>query len=190
MNRQNIQPDALAKRVVAGHVLYSHVVTVEGRRTIFVSGQVPRDRHGNVVGKGDMRAQMRQVGENVKAGLEAAGATLRDVVKITTFIVGYKPEHRSLMHQVRSRYVSKENPPASTLLGVQALAIADYLIEVEAIAVAGRRASAGGRRAGQSGAGIGRARDGSRRGDRGGPELGPGQPPRARRRGRRTAEAA
>jgi len=84
--RQNIQPDALAKRVVDGHVLYSHVVTVEGTRTIYVSGQLARDRAGNVVGKGDMRAQLRQVGENVKAALEAAGASLRDVVKTTTFV--------------------------------------------------------------------------------------------------------
>jgi len=57
--RQNIQPDALARRVVNGHVLYSHVVTNEGTRTIYVSGQLARDRAGNVVGKGDMRAQLR-----------------------------------------------------------------------------------------------------------------------------------
>ena len=54
MRRQNIQPEALSKRVVDGHVLYSHVVVVEGKRTIFISGQLARDRHGNAVGKGDM----------------------------------------------------------------------------------------------------------------------------------------
>ena len=59
MKRQNIQPDALQKRIMNGHVLYSHVVTVEGRRLIFMAGQLARDRHGNVVGKGDMRAQIR-----------------------------------------------------------------------------------------------------------------------------------
>jgi 2-iminobutanoate/2-iminopropanoate deaminase len=75
MERHNIQPDALPVRVVDGHVLYSHVVVVEGKRTIFISGQLARDRHGNAVGKGDMRAQLRQVGENIKAALEAAGAT-------------------------------------------------------------------------------------------------------------------
>ena len=67
MPRQHIQPDALSKRVVNGHVLYSHVVTVEGGRLIFISGQLARDQQGNVVGKGDMRAQLRQVGENLKA---------------------------------------------------------------------------------------------------------------------------
>jgi len=131
MNRQNIQPDALAKRVVAGHVLYSHVVTVEGRRTIFVSGQVPRDRHGNVVGKGDMRAQMRQVGENVKAGLEAAGATLRDVVKITTYVTDIEEFFKHV--DVRMEYFAAL--PASTTVEVRKLAHPDFMVEVEAIAV-------------------------------------------------------
>jgi enamine deaminase RidA (YjgF/YER057c/UK114 family) len=54
MPRQHIQPDALSKRIVNGHVLYSHVVAVEGRRLIFISGQLARDQQGNVVGKGDM----------------------------------------------------------------------------------------------------------------------------------------
>ena len=75
MKRQNIQPGSLSKRVVGGHVLYSHVVVVEGRKTVFVSGQLARDGKGNVVGARDMRAQLRQVGENIKAALEAAGAT-------------------------------------------------------------------------------------------------------------------
>ena len=66
MHRQNIQPEALAQRVVDGRVLYSHVVVVEGHRMIFVAGQLARDAHGNVVGKGDMRAQLRQVGENIQ----------------------------------------------------------------------------------------------------------------------------
>jgi enamine deaminase RidA (YjgF/YER057c/UK114 family) len=86
MPRQNIQPEALSKRVVQGHVLYSHIVVVEGRRTIFIAGQLARDRDGNVVGKGDMRAQIRQVGENLKAALAAAGATLNDLVKTTTYV--------------------------------------------------------------------------------------------------------
>ncbi len=81
MPRQHIQPDALTKRIVHGHVMYSHVVAVEGRRIIFISGQLARDQQGNVVGKGDMRAQLRQVGENLKAALAAAGATLNDLVK-------------------------------------------------------------------------------------------------------------
>jgi len=114
---------------------YTPVVVARGARALYVSGQVPVNEKGELVGKGDLAAQAEQVFRNIDTALKGAGATFADVVKITSFVVGYKPEHRALMHQVRSRYVSKDNPPASTLLGVQALAIADYLIEVEAIAV-------------------------------------------------------
>ena len=86
MKRQNIQPGKLAKRVVGGHTLYSHIVVVEARKTIFVAGQLARDAQGNVVGKGDMRAQIRQTGENIKAALAAAGATLNDIVKTNTYV--------------------------------------------------------------------------------------------------------
>jgi hypothetical protein len=68
MKRQNIQPDALAKRVVGGNVLYSHVVVVEAKKTIFVSGQLARDARGEVVGKGDMRTQIRQTGREHQGG--------------------------------------------------------------------------------------------------------------------------
>src|SRR4029450_11176501 len=88
MQRQNIQPEALAQRVVDGRVLYAHVVVVEGQRMIFVAGQLARDAHGNVVGKGDMRAQLRQVGENITATLAAAGATVTDIVKTTPYVAG------------------------------------------------------------------------------------------------------
>jgi enamine deaminase RidA (YjgF/YER057c/UK114 family) len=115
---------------------YTPVVAARGGRTIYVSGQVPVNGKGELIGKGDLAVQAEQAFRNVDTALKGAGATFADVVKITTFVVGFKPEHRAVMHQVRSKYVSKENPPASTLLGVQALAVADYLIEVEAIAVA------------------------------------------------------
>ena len=74
--RERIQPDKLHVRKDGDKVLYSQVMVVEvgGTRQIFVAGQTPRDRHGNCVGKGDMRAQIEQVGENIKAALEAAGA--------------------------------------------------------------------------------------------------------------------
>jgi 2-iminobutanoate/2-iminopropanoate deaminase len=86
MKRESIQPASMHKRVVGGQVLYSHVVAVEGRRMIFVAGQLARDHDGNIVGKGDMRAQIRQVGENLRTALAAAGATLNDLVKTTTFV--------------------------------------------------------------------------------------------------------
>jgi 2-iminobutanoate/2-iminopropanoate deaminase len=131
MKRQNIQPEALATRVVDGHVLYSHVVVIEGQRTIFVSGQLARDRHGNVVGKGDMRAQLRQVGENIKAALEAAGATLHDIVKATTYVTDIEAFFRHV--DVRMEYFGAL--PASTTVEVRRLAHPDLLVEIEVIAV-------------------------------------------------------
>ena len=131
MKRQNIQPEALATRVVDGHVLYSHVVAVEGRRTIFVSGQLARDRHGNVVGKGNMRAQLRQVGENIKTALAAAGATLQDIVKATTYVTDIEEFFRHV--DVRMEYFGAL--PASTTVEVRRLAQPDLLVEIEVIAV-------------------------------------------------------
>jgi len=130
--RQNIQPDALAKRVVNGHVLYSLVVSVEGTRTIYVSGQLARDRAGNLVGKGDMRAQLRQVGENVKTALEAAGASLADLVKTTTFVTDIEEYFKHV--DVRMAYFGAALP-TSTTVEVRRLAHPDFLVEVEAVAV-------------------------------------------------------
>jgi enamine deaminase RidA (YjgF/YER057c/UK114 family) len=131
MQRKNIQPEALSKRVVDGHVLYSHVVVVEGRRSIFISGQLARDRHGNAVGKGDMRAQLRQVGENIKAALEAAGATLDHLVKTTTYVTDIEEYFKHV--DVRMEYFRAL--PTSTTVEVRRLAHPDFLVEVEAIAV-------------------------------------------------------
>jgi enamine deaminase RidA (YjgF/YER057c/UK114 family) len=131
MKRQNIQPKALAARVVGGHVLYSHVVVVEGKKTVYVSGQLARDANGNVVGAGDMRAQMRQVGENVKAALAAAGATLADIVKTNTYVTDIEEFFKHV--DVRMEYFGAM--PTSTTVEVRRLAHPDLLVEVEVMAV-------------------------------------------------------
>ena len=115
---------------------YTPIVATRGGRTLYVAGQVAQDEKGGIVGPGDLAAQAEQVYKNVGLALKGAGATLNDVVKITVYVVNMKPEHRDLMGQVRARHVNKDNPPASTLVGVQALAKPEYLVEVEAIAVA------------------------------------------------------
>jgi len=130
MEKQFIKPDGLAKPGV-----YTPVVTARGGKTIYVSGQVSQDSAGNLAGKGDLPAQTEQVYRNLRTALAGASATFNDVVKINVYVVNFKPEYRDLLQSVRSRYVSKENPPASTLIGVQALARADFLVEIEAIAV-------------------------------------------------------
>jgi enamine deaminase RidA (YjgF/YER057c/UK114 family) len=129
MERHFINPEGLPRPGT-----YTPVVTVRGGKLIHISGQVPVDERGQLVGGEDLKAQTEQVYRNLGLALKGAGATFQDVVKITTYIVNYKPEDRSVMHEVRSRHFSKDAPPASTLVGVQSLALADYRVEIEAIA--------------------------------------------------------
>jgi enamine deaminase RidA (YjgF/YER057c/UK114 family) len=112
---------------------YSQAVKVTGARTIvFLAGQVPYDEHGGPAHRGNFRAQARHVFEAVRAHVAAAGGTLADVVKITTYVtdVRYRPEFRA----VREEFFGT-NGPASTMVQVASLSHPDYLIEVEAIAV-------------------------------------------------------
>ena len=114
---------------------FSHVVVAPAGKTIYVSGQVSVNQKAEVVGKGDLRAQTEHTFENLKAALAAAGATFADVVKITYFVVDLKPDSVVHVREVRKKYLSAENPPASTLVGVAALVVPDWLIEIEVVAV-------------------------------------------------------
>jgi enamine deaminase RidA (YjgF/YER057c/UK114 family) len=114
---------------------YTHVVEATGQRLIFIAGQTAANAAGEVVGEGDLEAQAVQVYENLKTCLEAAGATFADVTKTTTFIVDYTPEKRGVLAAIRQRYYGADNAPASTLVGVQALARPEFMIEIEATAV-------------------------------------------------------
>jgi enamine deaminase RidA (YjgF/YER057c/UK114 family) len=114
--------------------VYSQVVVATGGRIVFVAGQVAWDAQGNVVGTGDMAAQARQAYRNVRIAVLAAGGTVADVAKLTTFVVGYRPELRGVIAEARAE-VFGDHRPASTLVGVLALALPELLIEVEALAV-------------------------------------------------------
>ncbi len=116
---------------------WTQVVTATAGKTIYLSGQISLNGRGELVGKGDMKSQAEQTFANVKAGLAAAGADFKDVVKLTVYVVGLNAEQLPVIREVRSRYVHPEKPPASTMVGVAALASPDWLIEVEAIAVVG-----------------------------------------------------
>ena len=114
---------------------YTHVVTATGGKMVFIAGQVAFNQKGELVGKGDLRAQTTQVYENLKNALTAAGATTADVVKLNTYIVDFKAADLMIIREVRGQYFPFENMPASTLVGVQALAFDGLLIEVEAVAM-------------------------------------------------------
>jgi reactive intermediate/imine deaminase len=112
---------------------YTHVVEVKKGRTIYISGQIALDRSGNIVGRGDFRAQTQQVFENIKSALEAVGATFKDVVKLNIYVVDVS--QLQAFREVRDKFVNTENPPASTLVEVRRLVRDEFLIEIEATAV-------------------------------------------------------
>ena len=131
VRKQHLNPKGLAEP--RG---YTHVVTVEGGgKMIFISGQVAYNANREVVGKGDLRAQTTQAYENLKIALTAAGATFADVVKMNTYVVNYKSDSLPILREAREKFLGTKHPPASTLIGVQALASDDFLIEIEAVAV-------------------------------------------------------
>ena len=113
---------------------YSQAVRVETGDAVWihVSGQIAIDLEGNLVGPGDVRAQTRQVFENLRAILAANGATFADVVKIGTFLTTL--DDLAGMREVRSEYLTSE-PPASTAVQVVALVVPDALIEIDLVAV-------------------------------------------------------
>jgi enamine deaminase RidA (YjgF/YER057c/UK114 family) len=127
MSNQYINPEGIAPPTG-----YTHLVATDARKTIYISGQIGVDAQGQV--QDGLRAQTIQVFENLKTALARVGATFDDVVKVTYLIVNYKPEDRALIREIRAQYVNAQHPPASTLIGVQALALPELLIEVEAIA--------------------------------------------------------
>jgi enamine deaminase RidA (YjgF/YER057c/UK114 family) len=114
---------------------YSHVVEVKGGRTLYIAGQLALDKEGNLVGRGDFRAQVKQVFENLKARLEEGGATFKDVVKLNYYLTD--ASDLQALRDTRNSYINTENPPASTLVVVKQLVREEYLLEVEAVAVVG-----------------------------------------------------
>jgi enamine deaminase RidA (YjgF/YER057c/UK114 family) len=113
---------------------YSQLVVAEGSRLVFVAGQVALDRDGNLVGGDDVGAQARQVCRNIRAALEAVGAGPEHIVKFTTLVVNHRPELLSVIATARQEELG-DIRAASTLIGVQALARPEFLIEIEALAV-------------------------------------------------------
>lgn len=112
---------------------YSQVVDAPASRVVYLSGQIPFDSDGELVGEGDFKAQTRQVFVNLTAGLEAAGVAWGDVVKLSYFVRDVS--NAAGMRAIRDEFIDTEHPPASTLVEVSRLFRDDVLIEVEAVAV-------------------------------------------------------
>jgi enamine deaminase RidA (YjgF/YER057c/UK114 family) len=116
---------------------FSQVVVVRSgtTRSIYVSGQVSVDADNNVVGPGDLSQQAHVALENLSKALAAAGATPADVVRLGIYVKDYKPDQAAVISTALHRTFGTGRMPASTWLGVSALALDEILIEIDATAV-------------------------------------------------------
>jgi enamine deaminase RidA (YjgF/YER057c/UK114 family) len=125
-NLRFMNPPAIAKP--GG---YSHVVEVTGPgRIVYIAGQLGLKPDGSIAG--DFRAQAVQAFENLKSALAAVGATFDDVVKLNNYLIDI-PANLGIYREVRDKYINVGQPPASTTIGIPALARPDALYEVEAV---------------------------------------------------------
>jgi enamine deaminase RidA (YjgF/YER057c/UK114 family) len=125
-------PDTMAKPTAG----YSQVAEVRSGKLVYIAGQVALDKAGNLVGKEDFRAQVQQVFENLKSGVEASGGTFRDVVKLNFYCAeSVDPAQIPAVREIRDKYVNTANPPTSTFVVVKRLVKPEWMIEVEAVAV-------------------------------------------------------
>lgn len=112
---------------------YAQAVKVSGAQTtLYIAGQVAYGDNGNAAHPGDFKAQTRAVLQALKAQVEAGGGTMRDIVKVNTYLTDIR--HRADYGAIREEFFGKKLP-ASTLVAVAALAQPEFLIEIEAVAV-------------------------------------------------------
>jgi len=129
MKKQQISSDRI--RQPSGH--FSQAIAVEAKgRLVFLSGMTARRPDGTIAGIGDIEAQTRQVCENLKSAIEAAGGTLDDICRVDVYVRNM--EHFDKIHKVRREYF-KQPAPASTMVEIAKMTSPEYLIEINAIAV-------------------------------------------------------
>ena len=129
MSKRQIQSDKI--RQPSGH--FSQAICVEAKgKLIFISGMTARRADGTIAGIGDITAQTKQVCENIKAAVEAAGGTLDHVCRVDVYVRNM--EHFQAIHDVRKQYF-KPPLPASTMVEITKMTSPEYLIEINAIAV-------------------------------------------------------
>jgi enamine deaminase RidA (YjgF/YER057c/UK114 family) len=107
-----------------------------GQRMIHIAGQASLDRAAEIVGAGDLAAQMAQTFANIALALESAGAQRSDIASLRIYIVDYVPDHAPIIVAALLDFFGAEHVPPNALIGVQALAIPGLLVEIEATAIA------------------------------------------------------
>ena len=132
MPKEYVNPSSLFPSLPHG---FSQVVVASGRKMVFISGQTAWDVRKKIVGEDSVLEQARQAFRNLRKAIEAAGGTLKEIVALRIYIVNYQPESATAVGTALREFFSPENPPASTWIGVSALAAPEFLIEIEATAV-------------------------------------------------------
>jgi enamine deaminase RidA (YjgF/YER057c/UK114 family) len=131
-SKEFMSPKAL---IAPGPALYSHVAKVNRGAIVYISGQVPSDASGKIIGEGDFEAQVEQVFANLKIAIEAAGGTMADIVKLNYFLAPeVDPAVVPKMRPIRDRYLNVAEPPASSFVVVGRLMRPGWMIEIEAVA--------------------------------------------------------
>ena len=111
---------------------FRHAVRATGKHTVYLSGQVPLDEQGDCVGVGDFDAQVHQVYRNLTTILESLGVGWEAVAMMRMYIVDYTPERYARLREIRAKYLN-DILPAATVLGVTALALPEFDVEVELV---------------------------------------------------------
>ena len=134
MKRMDLNPPELPD----WSTLFSQVVVAEGSplRIVVTSGQVGVDSHQAVAGDGSFEAQVEQAFANLEVAISAAGCSASDVVKLTIYVVGYEQGKVGAIRNAVTKHFGARSLPACTLVGVQALGRPEFLVEVEALAIA------------------------------------------------------
>jgi enamine deaminase RidA (YjgF/YER057c/UK114 family) len=132
MTNMKINPVGLYESLPFG---FSHAALQEGGRTLHLAGQVAWDKDASIVGAGDLAAQTRQALANLGAVLASVGAGPADIVRLRTYVVDHTPDKLGPVLGEIGAFYGDATPAPNTFLGVAALALPDFLIEIEATAV-------------------------------------------------------
>ena len=132
MPKEYINPNNLFPSLPYG---FSQIVVATGKRMVFISGQTAWDERKNIVGGDSVLEQARQAFRNLEKAMAAAGGTLKDIVTLRIYVVDYQAECGTAVGTILRETFSSQNPPASTWIGVSAMAVPEFLIEIEATAV-------------------------------------------------------
>jgi enamine deaminase RidA (YjgF/YER057c/UK114 family) len=132
MPRQSLQPADLFPSADYG---FAQVVSAEGKKLIFCAGQTAWDKDNNIIGGDDLAKQMEKTLQNIETAVKEAGGELKDVCRLTIYIIDYNPGMLDTIAGVLNSFFDKDSLPSNTLLGIQALALPEFLVEMEATAV-------------------------------------------------------